>query len=66
MRGNNVELVELAPSDQRYESGYDPGAMGGVRGRLNELGLMPHDFLPPPMDAIATNVAKSKGTLFRT
>lgn len=47
------------------ESGYDPAAMGGVRGRLDELGLTPYDCLSPPlMDAIATHAAKSKGTLF--
>ena len=47
------------------ESGYDPAAMDGVRGRLGELGLTPYDCLSPPlMDAIATHVAKSKGTIF--
>ena len=43
------------------EQGYDPAAMGAVRGRLKELGLEPYDCLSPPlMDAIATHVAKSK------
>ncbi|MCL2713502.1 MAG: S-(hydroxymethyl)glutathione synthase [Alphaproteobacteria bacterium] len=43
------------------ESGVDPAAMAGVRGRLRELGLEPYDCLSPPlMDAIATHVAKSK------
>jgi S-(hydroxymethyl)glutathione synthase len=38
--------------------------MSGVRKRLKELGLEPHDCLSPPlMDAIATHVAKSKGIL---
>ncbi len=47
------------------ESGYDPKQMDAVRGRLNTLGLSPYDCLSPPlMDAIATHVAKSKGTLF--
>lgn len=47
------------------ESGYDPKQMDAVRGRLNALGLPPYDCLSPPlMDAIATHVAKSKGTLF--
>jgi S-(hydroxymethyl)glutathione synthase len=46
------------------ESGADPKAMGAVRGRLKELKLEPYDCLSPPlMDAIATHVAKSKGTL---
>lgn len=47
------------------ESGYDPKQMDAVRGRLNALGLSPYDCLSPSlMDAIATHVAKSKGTLF--
>lgn len=47
------------------ESGYDPDKMGAVRGRLSELGLAPYDCLSPPlMDAIATHVAKAKGTLY--
>ena len=46
------------------ESGTDPEQMGPVRARLKELGLEPYDCLSPPlMDAIATHVAKSKGTL---
>jgi S-(hydroxymethyl)glutathione synthase len=46
------------------ESGADPKEMGAVRGRLKELGLEPYDCLSPPlMDAIATHVAKQKGTL---
>ena len=41
------------------ESGFDPAQMGGVRGRLKELGLEPYDCLSPPlMDALATNAAK--------
>lgn len=47
------------------ESGANPANMGVVRGRLNELGLSPYDCLSPPlMDAIATHVAKAKGTLY--
>jgi S-(hydroxymethyl)glutathione synthase len=46
------------------ESGFDPGQMGAVRGRLKELGLEPYDCLSPPlMDAIATHVAKASGAL---
>lgn len=46
------------------ESGAKPDQMGEVRSRLRELGLEPYDCLSPPlMDAIATHVAKSKGTL---
>jgi S-(hydroxymethyl)glutathione synthase len=46
------------------ESGADPKQMGAVRSRLKELKLEPYDCLSPPlMDAIATHVAKSKGTL---
>ncbi|SNR67166.1 S-(hydroxymethyl)glutathione synthase [Puniceibacterium sediminis] len=46
------------------EAGYDPAKMGDVRGRLKELGLEPYDCLSPPlMDAIATHIAKAKGTL---
>lgn len=46
------------------ESGADPKEMGAVRARLRELGLEPYDCLSPPlMDAIATHVAKAKGTL---
>jgi S-(hydroxymethyl)glutathione synthase len=38
--------------------------MGDIRGRLKELGLEPYDCLSPPlMDAIATHIGKSKGTL---
>ncbi|MHB1274003.1 MAG: S-(hydroxymethyl)glutathione synthase [Rhodanobacter sp.] len=47
------------------ESGANPANMDAVRARLNELGLSPYDCLSPPlMDAIATHVAKSKGTLY--
>jgi len=47
------------------ESGYDPSKMGDARARLSELGLPPYDCLSPPlMDAIATHVAKAKGTLY--
>jgi S-(hydroxymethyl)glutathione synthase len=46
------------------ESGTPPSRMGEIRGRLVELGLAPYDCLSPPlMDAIATHVAKQKGTL---
>jgi S-(hydroxymethyl)glutathione synthase len=45
------------------ESGTPPSQMGEVRGRLKELGLEPYDCLSPAlMDAIATHVAKAKGT----
>jgi S-(hydroxymethyl)glutathione synthase len=47
------------------EQGYDPSKMDAVRGRLNELGLPPYDCLSPVlMDAIASHVAKSKGTAY--
>jgi len=46
------------------ESGARPENMGAVRARLNELGLPPYDALSPPlMDAISTQVAKSRGLL---
>lgn len=46
------------------EQGFDPSKMDGVRGRLRELGLEPHDTLSPPlMDLIATHVAKKSGKL---
>jgi S-(hydroxymethyl)glutathione synthase len=45
------------------ESGAPVGQMGAVRARLKELGLEPYDCLSPAlMDAIATHVAKAKGT----
>ena len=45
------------------EQGTPPSKMDGVRARLKELTLEPYDCLSPPlMDAIATHVAKSKGT----
>ena len=48
------------------EQGYNPAGMDAVRSRLNELKLPPYDCLSPPlMDAIATHVAKSKGTLYK-
>lgn len=48
------------------ESGYNPAAMGAVRERLTEIGLPPYDALSPPlMDAIATHIAKAKGTLYK-
>jgi S-(hydroxymethyl)glutathione synthase len=48
------------------ESGADPAKMGAVRSRLKELHLEPYDALSPPlMDFIATQVAKSKGTLYK-
>ena len=46
------------------ESGTPPSKMGEVRAQLKALGLEPYDSLNPPlMDAIATHVAKTKGTL---
>jgi len=46
------------------ESGVDPARMAGIRSRLKELGLEPHDCLSPPlMDAIATHIAKATGAL---
>jgi S-(hydroxymethyl)glutathione synthase len=46
------------------EAGTSPDRMGDIRGRLKELGLEPYDCLSPPlMDAIATHIGKSKGTL---
>ena len=46
------------------ESGVSPDRMGGIRGRLTELGLPPYDALSPPlMDAIATHIAKASGAL---
>ena len=46
------------------EAGVSPDRMGGIRGRLKELGLEPYDCLSPPlMDAIATHVAKASGAL---
>jgi S-(hydroxymethyl)glutathione synthase len=46
------------------ESGVSPDRMGGIRGRLKQLGLEPYDCLSPPlMDAIATHVAKASGAL---
>ncbi len=46
------------------ESGTPPSGMDAVRGKLRGMGLEPYDCLSPPlMDAIATHVAKSKGTL---
>ncbi len=48
------------------ESGVSPERMGGIRGRLKELGLEPYDCLSPPlMDAIATHMAKASGVLPR-
>ena len=45
------------------EAGTPPSHMDGIRARLRELGLEPYDALSPPlMDAIATHVAKQKGT----
>jgi S-(hydroxymethyl)glutathione synthase len=46
------------------ESGTPPSQMDAIRGRLKEIGLPYYDSLSPPlMDAIATHVAKTKGTL---
>lgn len=45
------------------EAGTPPSEMSAIRRRLKELGLEPYDVLSPPlMDAIATHVAKQKGT----
>ena len=45
------------------ESGTPPSHMDGVRSRLRDLALPPYDALSPAlMDAIATHVAKAKGT----
>lgn len=45
------------------EAGTPPSQMDAVRARLKELGLEPYDCLAPGlMDAIATHVAKQKGT----
>ncbi|MDE3210430.1 MAG: S-(hydroxymethyl)glutathione synthase [Pseudomonadota bacterium] len=47
------------------ETGANPANMGAVRARLNALGLPPYDCLSPAlMDAIATHVAKARGTLY--
>ena len=44
--------------------GARPEQMAGVRARLSELGLPPHDALNPTlMDAISTHVAKRNGVL---
>jgi S-(hydroxymethyl)glutathione synthase len=41
------------------EGGIAPAEMGGVRGRLNEIGLVPYDCLNPTlMDALATHAYK--------
>lgn len=46
------------------EAGVSPDRMGGIRGRLKELGLEPYDCLSPPlMDAIATHIAKASAAL---
>jgi len=46
------------------ESGFDPGKMGAVRSRLQEIGLPPYDCLSPAlMDFIATHHAKASGAL---
>jgi S-(hydroxymethyl)glutathione synthase len=46
------------------ESGVSPDRMGGIRGKLKQLGLEPYDCLSPPlMDAIATHAAKASGAL---
>lgn len=48
------------------ETGYNPAGMDAVRARLKELGLPPYDCLSPPlMDALATQTAKLKGTLYK-
>jgi S-(hydroxymethyl)glutathione synthase len=49
------------------EAGTPPSQMGAIRGRLKELGLEAYDCLSPGlMDAIATHVAKQKGTYRET
>jgi len=46
------------------ESGTQPGAMAGIRKRLEEIGLETYDCLSPPlMDAIAAHVARQAGIL---
>ena len=46
------------------ETGFPPGDMERIRGRLKELGLDPYDCLSPPlMDLIATHTAKAAGRL---
>jgi len=46
------------------ESGVSPDRMGGIRGKLKQIGLEPYDCLSPPlMDAIATHAAKASGAL---
>ena len=46
------------------EGGTRPEAMEGIRARLNELGLPPHDALSPGlMDYIATFTARASGVL---
>jgi S-(hydroxymethyl)glutathione synthase len=46
------------------ESGVHPDRMGGIRGRLKQLGLEPYDCLSPPlMDYLATFAAKQSGVL---
>lgn len=46
------------------ESGVNPERMGGIRGRLKQIGLEPYDCLSPAlMDVIATHAAKASGAL---
>lgn len=46
------------------ETGENPDNMEGIRNRLRELGLPPHDVLAPGlMDAISTHKAKQSGAL---
>lgn len=46
------------------EAGARPEQMGGVRARLQQLGLPPYDVLSPPlMDAISAHVARQRGVL---
>lgn len=46
------------------EAGVAPAQMGGIRGRLKELGLEPYDCLSPAlMDYLATWTAKKSGVL---
>src|SRR5476651_1814054 len=61
--GATFSVVAVVPRDSVtvLEYGVKLDEMPGIRSRLKELGLEPHDCLSPAlMDAIATHVAKSK------